>query len=103
MADSVSRKLLFRWAGWFALVNSALFGVVSLRYFSGGVPAESFLSVLYLVYGYIGHQLLFNTVPIILIATPRIMLFTSRRVINRVALGLFYTMVAFMILDNLLW
>jgi membrane-anchored protein YejM (alkaline phosphatase superfamily) len=28
MADIISRKSLFRWAGWFALANSVVFGLI---------------------------------------------------------------------------
>lgn len=103
MADNLSRKLLFRWAGWFALVNSVLFGVVSLRYFSGGVPAESFLSVLYLVSVYIGHHVLLTTVPLLLIVTPLIIFYPNRNLITVVAVVLLATMIALMMLDSLLW
>lgn len=99
----MNRRLLFRWAGWFALANSVVFGVVSLRYFSGGVPAPSFLSVIYLVSVYIGHHVLLTTVPLLLIATPLIILFPGRRVVTVAAVVLFASMIALMMLDSLLW
>ena len=64
----VSRRTLFRWAGWFALLNSLVFGLVSLRYFSGSVPAGTALSMIYLVAVYIGHHVLLTTVPLFLLA-----------------------------------
>ena len=56
-------KTLFRWAGWFALANSVVFGLVSLRYFGGNLPADSALSIIYLVSVYIGHHVMLTTLP----------------------------------------
>lgn len=99
----MSRKLLFRWTAWFALANSLVFGVVSLRYFSGGVPTDSALSVLYLVSVYIGHHVLLTMVPFLLLATPLIILWPNRRVLTIVGAVLFALMIALMMLDSLLW
>ena len=61
---------MFRWAGWFAVANSVLFGAVSLRYFGGGVTVDSPLAWIYLVSVYIGHHVLLTTIPLFLLATP---------------------------------
>ena len=66
----MTRRLLFRWAGWFALANSVVFGLVSLRYFGGSLPADSVLSIIYLVAVYIGHHVMLTTVPLFVLATP---------------------------------
>lgn len=99
----MSRGTLFRWAGWFALFNSFVFGLVSLRYFSGGAPTDSALSLLYLVTVYVGHHVLLTTVPLLLLATPVIVLFPRRRVVTVLGVVLFATMIALMMLDSLLW
>ena len=99
----VSRRTLFRWAGWFALLNSLVFGLVSLRYFSGTVPAGTALSVIYLVAVYIGHHVLLTTVPLFLLATPLILAWPSRRALTVLAVVLFAFMIALMMLDSLLW
>jgi membrane-anchored protein YejM (alkaline phosphatase superfamily) len=103
MTQTLSRKTLFRWVGWFALANSVLFGLVSLRYFGGNLPAETALSVIYLVAVYIGHHVMLTTVPLILLATPVIVFFPRRRVVTALAVILFASMIALMMLDSLLW
>lgn len=103
MTDIISRKALFRWAGWFALANSAVFGAVSLRYFGGGLPADSILAMIYLVAVYIGHHVVLTTVPLFLLTTPLILLFPRRRAVTALAVTLFAGMIALMMLDSLLW
>ncbi len=99
----MTRKLLFRWAGWFALANSVVFGLVSLRYFGGGLPAGTPLSVTYLVSVYVGHHVLLTTVPLFLLATPLIILYPRRRALTILGVCIFAFMIAFMMLDSLLW
>ncbi len=103
MADTNLRKVLFRWAAWFALANSAVLGLVSLRYFSGTVPVDSVLSVIYLVSVYIGHHVVLATAPLFVLLTPLILVVPRRRVLTVVAVLLFACMIALMMLDSLLW
>lgn len=103
MTDTHTRKTLFRWAGWFALFNSVVFGLVSMRYFGSGVPAESAIAVLYLVTVYVGHHVLLTVLPLFLLATPLILLFPSRRAVTVLGVTLFAAMIALMMLDSLLW
>ena len=95
--------MLFRWAGWFALANSVVFGLISLRYFSGGVPTDSLLAAIYLIAVYIGHHVVLTTAPLFLLAIPLILLFPRRRVVTILAVVLFALMIALMMLDSLLW
>jgi membrane-anchored protein YejM (alkaline phosphatase superfamily) len=103
MTEIVSRKLLFRWAGWFALANSLVFGLVSLRYFGGGVPADSALALIYLVSVYIGHHVMLTAAPLFILAAPVIVLIPRRRVVTVLGVVLFAFMIALMMLDSLLW
>ena len=103
MGQNLSRKSLFRWAGWFALANSVVFGLVSLRYFSGGLPAGTALSTVYLVAVYIGHHVVLTAAPLFLLATPLILVFPRRRAVTILAVVLFASMIALMMLDSLLW
>jgi len=103
MPHSLSRRTLFRFAGWFALANSVVFGGVSLRYFSSGVPADTALAWLYLVTVYVGHHVLLTAVPLTVLATPLIVLLPRRRVLTVVAVSLFALMIALTMLDSLLW
>jgi membrane-anchored protein YejM (alkaline phosphatase superfamily) len=103
MTDTIARKTLFRWAGWFALANSLVFGLVSLRYFSGGLPEQTALSLLYLVAVYAGHHVVLTVAPLLALATPVILLFPRRRAVTILAVTLFALMIALMMLDSLLW
>jgi membrane-anchored protein YejM (alkaline phosphatase superfamily) len=103
MTEIVSRKLLFRWAGWFALANSLVFGLVSLRYFGGGLPADSALALIYLVSVYIGHHVMLTAAPLFILAAPVIVLIPRRRVVTVLGVVLFAFMIALMMLDSLLW
>ena len=94
---------MFRWAGWFAVANSVLFGAVSLRYFGGGVTVDSPLAWIYLVSVYIGHHVLLTTIPLFLLATPLVLLVPRRRVLTVAAVLLFALMLSLMMLDSLLW
>ena len=83
MSRSVTRKTLFRWTGWFALANAAVFGLVSLRYLgSAGLP-ETAIAWTYLVTVYIGHHVLLTTVPLLVVAIPLIVFVPRRRVGSR--------------------
>ena len=99
----MGRGTLFRWAGWFALFNSIVFGLVSLRYFGGGVSVDTGISLAYLVSVYIGHHVLLTTVPLFLLLTPLILLYPNRRVLTLIGVVLFALMIALMMLDSLLW
>ena len=68
MTDIISRKMLLRWVGWFALANSLVFGLISLRYFAGSLPSSTLISVIYLVSVYIGHHVMLTVVPLQLLA-----------------------------------
>jgi len=103
MTNSPSRRTLFRFAGWFALANAVVFGLVSLRYFSGGLPPITPLSAVYLVAVYIGHHVLLTFVPLMLAATPLILLLPRRRALTVLGVVLFALMLALMMLDSLLW
>ena len=101
--DRPSRGTLFRFAGWFALANSLVFGLVSLRYFSSGVLADSALAWLYLATVYVGHHVLLTVLPLMLLAIPLIVLLPGRRALTVAAVVLFALMIALMMLDSLLW
>ena len=103
MSEALRRGTLLRWTGWFALANSFVFGLVSLRYFGGSAPVDSALAWVYLVAVYIGHHVLLTTVPLFLLATPLILVWPRRRAVTVLAVVLFAGMIALMMLDSLLW
>ncbi|NNJ65525.1 MAG: DUF3413 domain-containing protein, partial [Xanthomonadales bacterium] len=85
MSEAMRRGTLLRWTGWFALANSFVFGLVSLRYFGGSAPVDSALAWVYLVAVYIGHHVLLTTVPLFLLATPLILVWPRRRAVTVLA------------------
>lgn len=101
--ETTSRRLLLRWAGWFALANSLVFGLVSLRYFGADAPVETALAWVYLVSVYVGHHVLLTFVPLFLLAVPLIIVLPLRRALTILAVVLFALMIALMMLDSLLW
>jgi membrane-anchored protein YejM (alkaline phosphatase superfamily) len=103
MTTTITRGILFRWSGWFALANALVFGLVSLRYFGGNAPADTALAWIYLVSVYIGHHVLLTVTPLFLLATPLIVIVPRRRVVTAAAIVLFALMIALMMLDSLLW
>jgi len=103
MTDTLSRKTLFRFAGWFALANAVVFGLVSLRYLGTGLPGVTPLSTVYLVTVYIGHHVLLTVVPLLLLATPLILVWPRRRVLSVAGAVLFALLLALIVLDSLLW
>jgi membrane-anchored protein YejM (alkaline phosphatase superfamily) len=99
----MKRGQLLRFVGWFALANSLVFGLISLRYFSGSIPTETALSIVYLVSVYIGHHVLLTVVPFLLVALPLVLLFPNRRAVTVAGIVLFAFLAAAMMLDSLLW
>ena len=70
MAESTQRRQLWRWLGWFGMVNALVLALVSLRYLNGFEMGESLVTWVYLVTIYIGHHSWFSLLPLVLLLTP---------------------------------
>jgi membrane-anchored protein YejM (alkaline phosphatase superfamily) len=103
MPEVLTRKLLFRWMGWFALANALLLAVIGLRYFNGFTPGGTLLSWLYLGMVYPAHHVLLATVPFFLALTPIVLFLPSRKLLTVLAVVLFALMISIIMLDSLLW
>jgi len=101
--DRVTRRLLFRWLGWFAMVNAFVLGVIDLRYLNSGPADMTPLSWLYLVTIYCSHHALLALLPLLLLGTPLVLLKPSFRLLRPVAVFLLGVMIAVIVLDSLLW
>ena len=101
--DLQSRKLLFRWLGWFAMVNAVILGLIGLRYLSGGPDGSSALAWVYLVTIYISHYSWLALLPLLVIVSPFILLRPSFNWSRFVAVLLMAVMIAVIMLDSLLW
>jgi membrane-anchored protein YejM (alkaline phosphatase superfamily) len=100
---SKGRGQLYRWVAWFALANSLVFALIGLRYLSGYVPGETALAWIYLITVYISHHTIITVVPLIILATPLILLWPRHRVITVTGVLLFALMISVIMLDSMLW
>ncbi len=101
--DIRSRRQLFRWLGWFAMANAVVFGLISLRYLSGGPEGSSLLAWVYLVTIYVSHHSWLALLPLLLLVSPVILLKPSLRWTKILAVSLMALMIAVIMLDSLLW
>ena len=101
--DSQNRRLLFRWLGWFAMANAVIFGLISLRYLSGGPDGSSALAWIYLVTIYISHHSWLVILPLLIVVSPFILLKPSLKWCKILAVLLIAMMIAVILLDSLLW
>ena len=101
--DTYNRKQLFRWLGWFAMVNAVVFGLIGLRYLSGGPDASALLAWVYLVTIYISHHSWLALLPLLIVVSPVILLRPSFKLCKTLAILLMALMIAVILLDSLLW
>ena len=101
--DTNNRKLLFRWLGWFAMANAIVFGLIGLRYLSGGPDGSSALAWVYLVTIYISHHSWLALLPLLIVVSPVILLRPSLGWCKTLAVLLMALMIAVILLDSLLW
>lgn len=103
MAETLPRRQLFRWMGWFALANALLLAIIGLRYFSGFTPGGTLLSWVYLLLVYPAHHLMLAVVPLFLVVTPLVLIWPARRRVTGLAVILLAMVIAVVMLDSLLW
>jgi membrane-anchored protein YejM (alkaline phosphatase superfamily) len=101
--DIQSRSQLFRWLGWFAMANAVIFGLIGLRYLSGGPDGSSALAWVYLVTIYISHHSWLALLPLLVLVSPFILLKPSLRWSKILAVLIMASMIAVILLDSLLW
>lgn len=102
-ADIQTRRQLFRWLGWFAMANAVVFGLIDLRYLAGGSTVTTPLAWTYLLTIYISHHSWLALLPLLMVATPVIVIRPSLRWSRIVAVLLMAAMIAVIMLDSLLW
>ena len=101
--DNQNRKLLFRWLAWFAMANAVIFGLIGLRYLSGGPDGSSALAWVYLVTIYISHYSWLALLPLLVLVSPFIVIRPSLSWCKILAVLLMASMIAVILLDSLLW
>jgi len=101
--DLQTRRQLFRWLGWFAMVNAIVLGLIGLRYLGGGPTGATPLAWIYLMTIYISHHSWLALLPLLLLVSPFILLRPSLRWTKAPAILLMALMIAVIMLDSLLW
>ena len=101
--EVVSRKLLWRWLGWFAVMNALVLGVISLRYLGGYPGGETLLAWVYLLTIYISHHSWLALLPMLLLVSPLIVLLPRNRIVFGAGVLLMAALIALIMLDSLLW
>jgi membrane-anchored protein YejM (alkaline phosphatase superfamily) len=102
MADYPRRTVLFRWVGWFALVNALVLTLLGLRYLANFSSGGTVLSWVYLVLVFPSHFLMLAFLPVLALV-PVILAWPSRRWATALAVMCFATLIAATELDSLLW
>jgi len=103
MTERMRRTELFRWMGWFALVNTPLLALVGLRYFHNFSPGGTLLSWVYLVLVFPAHYVMLTVLPLFLVLTPLVLILPSRRWVTGSAVVVLAALIAVSELDALLW
>ncbi len=103
MQSEYNRRQLFRWLGWFAMVNAAVLAIIDLRYLSSGLGDQTWLSWIYLVTIYIGHHSWVAVLPLFALVTPFIVFKPSFKSVRLIAVLLMSVLIAVVVLDSLLW
>ena len=103
MSDTQPRRKLFRWLGWFAMVNAVTFALIGLRYLGAGSLPVTALAWLYLVTIYISHHSWLVLLPLLILVSPLILLSPSWKWIRILAVLIVAAMIAVIMLDSLLW
>jgi membrane-anchored protein YejM (alkaline phosphatase superfamily) len=102
MADYPRRAVLFRWVGWFALVNALVLTLLGLRYLANFSSGGTLLSWVYVVLVFPSHFLMLAFLPL-LVLVPVILSWPSRRWVTALAVMCFAALIAVTELDSLLW
>jgi hypothetical protein len=102
MADYPRRTVLFRWVGWFALVNALVLTLLGLRYLANFSSGGTLLAWVYVVLVFPSHFLMLAFLPLLALV-PVILVWPSRRWVTALAVMCFATLIAVTELDSLLW
>lgn len=99
-AGAAPRRQLLRFAGWFALANAVLFGLVGLRYLWHYPFDPDPLGIVYLVLAYAGHFITLAILPAGLLVIPLALLWPRRAVVVPVAVVLAGLSLAALVMDS---
>jgi membrane-anchored protein YejM (alkaline phosphatase superfamily) len=97
------RRRLLRWVGWFAVANSALLGIVGLRYLWHYAALGRAVSWSYALVAYVGHLSALACIPLLLLLAPVVALIPRPRLVLPLGVVVGGAGVAFVLLDSLVF
>lgn len=97
------RRKMYRWLGWFGMVNAAVLGLVGLLYLDQIPWPDSILSLVYLVLVYVGHHVSLAIVPLFLVVGLLVVFRPPFRVIMAASVVTISLVIGVYVLDGLLW
>ena len=97
------RRRLFRWLGWFAVVNAALLALIGLRYLWLYAALGRTVSWSYALVAYVGHLSALACIPLLVLLVPVAALVPRARLVLPLGVGLASAGIAFFVLDSLVF
>jgi membrane-anchored protein YejM (alkaline phosphatase superfamily) len=97
------RRRLLRWVGWFVVANSALLGIVGLRYLWHYAALGRAVSWSYALVAYVGHLSALACIPLLLLLAPVVALIPRPRLVLPLGVVVGGAGVAFVLLDSLVF
>jgi membrane-anchored protein YejM (alkaline phosphatase superfamily) len=97
------RRRLFRWAGWFALANAAVLGVVGLPYLWHYAALGRAVSWAYALVAYVGHLGVLACLPLLLVLVPVVAVIPRPRLVLPLGVVLAGAGAALLLLDTLIF
>ena len=78
----VTRRRLFRWMGWFGVINAAMFALVAQRYLWIYYFPDDALGIVYAALTFAGHFALLSVAPLFILLSPFVIALRSRPVVQ---------------------
>ncbi|MDH3511343.1 MAG: DUF3413 domain-containing protein [Gammaproteobacteria bacterium] len=100
MSDARSRRNLWRWTGWFAAANTAVFALVAQRYLWYYPFPDDWSGLVYVGLAFVGQFALLASIPLFLVLTPVVLLLPSRWLVQTVAVLLASVGLSLLFLDT---
>lgn len=99
----MSRRELYRWAGWFGAANAGLYLLVALRYLTAWTWPDSVAAVIYVPVTLVGQVAVLAIALPFLLLGPLIALWPSRRLVTTVAVLVAATGLVLLVVDSNLY
>jgi membrane-anchored protein YejM (alkaline phosphatase superfamily) len=100
VSEANPRRQLWRWTGWFAAANTALFALVAQRYLWYYPFPDDWPGILYVGLAFTGQMALLACIPLLLILSPIILMLPSRRLVATIGVLLASVGLGLLFLDT---